>query len=148
MGILKYIQIAALGFLPICDFAQNDATKSSGIPSTSATDCPTWNTKKPTNRGSFLEYVRHSQVQGKNESLEKQPAISESTSASDLKDVPAASLATVQKESGNKNLENGGTRISSGKKQTSRLKMKLTRLFSKKTNRPAKPNYEKCTTRF
>lgn len=42
----------------------------------------------------------------------------------------------------------GNTHVESTKKHTSPFKNKLRKLFSKKNNKAAKPNYEKCTTHF
>lgn len=42
----------------------------------------------------------------------------------------------------------GATKVESRNAHTSKLKKKLTHIFSKKTNKPAKPHYERCTTRF
>lgn len=61
---------------------------------------------------------------------------------------PAGSSAPEQKQQIAKNKENGSAKIESNKTRSHWLKKKVTRLFSKKTNKPARPNYEKCTTRF
>ncbi|MBI2270462.1 MAG: hypothetical protein HYU69_08925 [Bacteroidetes bacterium] len=61
---------------------------------------------------------------------------------------PAVSPTPEQKEQVVKNKENGSTKVESNKTRSHWFKKKATRLFSKKTNKPARPNYEKCTTRF
>ncbi len=42
----------------------------------------------------------------------------------------------------------GIAKVESRKTHTSKLKKKLSHIFSKKTNKPAKPHYERCTTKF
>lgn len=42
----------------------------------------------------------------------------------------------------------GSTKVESSKTHTSKLRKKLSHIFSKKTNKPAKPHYERCTTKF
>lgn len=47
-----------------------------------------------------------------------------------------------------KNKGEGNAKVESTKTHTSKFKNKIRRLLVKKNNKPAKPNYEKCTTRF
>ena len=47
-----------------------------------------------------------------------------------------------------KNINDGNSSIEKNKSHTSRFKRKITHIFSKKTNKAAKPNYTKCTTSF
>jgi hypothetical protein len=56
--------------------------------------------------------------------------------------------AAEKKDDVSKPQESGNTKVISGKKHSSRLKNKLAHIFSKKINKTARPNYEKCTTRF
>lgn len=60
----------------------------------------------------------------------------------------AASPAPEQSQQTVKSKENGSAKVESNKTRSHWLKKRVTRLFSKKTNKPARPNYEKCTTRF
>ena len=59
MAFLKSIQIVALAALPVLCLAQDSETKGAVKPTSSATDCPSWNTKRPNNRADFLEYMRN-----------------------------------------------------------------------------------------
>ncbi len=202
MSAIRFIQTAVLAIVPFLCFAQDNGAKSAGVPTTGATDCPTWNNKKTTNRGSFLEFMRNSQ--GKQLSAMKKipDSLEKTTTATnfytqrrynrvaknpvipsgDSKETPlqlsatekakikapeetpmtetvtdpkiehtpmySSSYISTQKIPQSKNLESGSTQVESSKKHSSRFKTKLIRFFSKKTNRPAKPNYEKCTTKF
>lgn len=236
MSFRKNIQLLTFIILPVLCLAQLD-TKSNIKPASSATDCPSWGTKRPNNRGDFLQYMRTNQ--GKKVNLayrqagandpylasakalsgaadaEQKPvakndfytrkrynlfpektAQNKTETAKEQKDIPAGSTtgepaqqidpvskpihesviskeahpAVVtepapnpqpaaapaatpaepeqKKEPAKTKENNGAAKIESGKTNTSRLKKKFTRLFSKKTNKPAKPNYEKCTTKF
>lgn len=227
MQLLKNIQLLALVTLPLLINAQVE-TKSKVKPTSSPTDCPTWDGKKPQSRSNFLEYLRNNQgkkvsndspyasyvktisgekpqndsvtqphkaennfytqkryniTSGKAET--KAPiaskeanaippgnALSEPSQAekthtpqisSSIESLPAAKNPSAQKSTEQKDQsevapdskeiattdkENGATKVESTKNTQSKFKKKLTRIFSKKTNKAAKPNYEKCTTRF
>lgn len=61
---------------------------------------------------------------------------------------PVAPSPKVETTEPSSNKETGNTKVESGKTKTSWLKRKFNRIFSKKTNKPAKPNYKKCATKF
>lgn len=77
-----------------------------------------------------------------------EPAIIPGQKITEAINEPVISPAAEQKEQTVKSKENGNSKVESNKTHSHWLKKKVTRLFSKKTNKPAKPNYEKCTTRF
>ncbi|MBL7893149.1 MAG: hypothetical protein JNL63_11000 [Bacteroidia bacterium] len=77
-----------------------------------------------------------------------EPAIIPEQKITEAISEPVTSPAPEQKEQTVKDMENGNSKVESNKTRSHWLKKKVSRLFSKKTNKPARPNYEKCTTRF